>query len=606
MRTTVTDKIGDEYRKWKQGDTVFISAPTGTGKTYFVFNALLSYARETKQKILYLVNRTILKEQLEKEISKLPIQDQIITIELYQTIENCLCSLYRDNNGCYQPKDKNQAKLQAFAREYSYVVCDECHYFLADSNYNTNTWLSYQWVQECLGRRTRIFLSATIGDIQEFILADNEKYPYIKTNIYGFHAKDKLSVGVPQRRETWQYDLDCDYSYVNIEIITKRDKIIDLACEGNKKWLIFVDSIAAGKELRKAIRDRLKKQSVIEDELDTIGDDEVVFLSSSYKREDGDSLDEVLSIKNRYAQSARILIATSVMDNGINLKDAQLKNLVIFADNETEFIQMLGRRREDGNQVNLYILKRTREYFRRRQNGIIWLEKIAVEYWKNTGEAMNGALQAFDERNVQINWDAMNRAEAILVQSESKELLYRLFNEENMYDKLKSAFYAYNGCLCLNQLSLYQMDKLKSFYDQMLTKFDNEGEDAFVKEQLRWLGKKEDEIEGIISENKITAEERSRKEICRLFEEIIDKPLKEEDAIEFKKKVREDLLVLIQSCEKGKEKQTVEGSLKRVDRPISAKNMKFFKENCKLSYIMEVESSKEDSETYYTLRHADV
>lgn len=70
VKNTVTDKIGNEYREWQQGDTVF--------------NTLLSYAKEKDWKILYLVNRTMLKEQLEKEISKRPFNEQIIRVELYQ------------------------------------------------------------------------------------------------------------------------------------------------------------------------------------------------------------------------------------------------------------------------------------------------------------------------------------------------------------------------------------------------------------------------------------------------------------------------------------------------------------------------------------------
>lgn len=62
------------------------------------------------------------------------------------------------------------------------------------------------------------------------------------------------------------------------------------------------------------------------DDPDVADDNEVVFLPSGYKREDRDASVEVLSIKNTDAQSARILITTSVMDNGVNLKDKQLKN----------------------------------------------------------------------------------------------------------------------------------------------------------------------------------------------------------------------------------------------------------------------------------------
>lgn len=612
MKNTVTDKIGDEYREWKRGDTVFISAPTGTGKTYFILNTLLSYAKEKNQKILYLVNRTMLKEQLEKELSRRSIYERIVRIELYQTIENCLCDLYQDNLGLYRFKDENQPILQELAGDYSYVVCDECHYFLTDSNYNTNTWLSYQWVQKWLSKQIRIFLSATIGDIKDYILADDEKFTYQNTNIYSFHIGSTSCQRARQERytrrirDTWQYDINRDYSYLKIETVTRRDKVIDLVCEGNEKWLIFVDSISVGKDLQKKIQERLGMQKKAADEFDILDDDRVVFLSSGYKREHGDSLEEVLSIKNRYAQSARILIATSVMDNGINLKDVQLKNLVIFADNETEFIQMLGRRREDGNQVNLYILRRERDYFRRRRDRIIWLEKIAAEYWKKADEGINEAIQTLVLQGGGVTWEAMNQTEDIFVQSESRELLYRLFNEENMYDKLKVAFYAYKGCLCLNQLSLCQMDKLKNFYDQMVMKFDEEGEDAFIREQLRWLGKQDCEIEGIISEDRKTAEEKSRDKVCRLFDEILDQAMPENAVVEFKKKVKDDLLVLLQSCEECKDKQTVVNSIRKSDRVISAKNVKYLRDNCKLSYVMDVKSNTEDGETYYTLKRSEV
>ncbi len=104
----------------------------------------------------------------------------------------------------------------------------------------------------------------------------------------------------------------------------------------------------------------------------------------------------------------------------------------------------------------------------------------------------------------------------------------------------------------------------------------------------------------------ITAEERSRKEICRLFEEIVDQSMTEDEAIAFKKKVKDDLLVLLQACEESKEKQTVVNSIKKSDRAISSKNMKYLRENCKLPYIMLVKSNAEDEETCYTLKRADM
>lgn len=53
---------------------MFITAPTGSGKTYFILNTLLPYARERNWNILYLVNRKILKEQLEEDVKEIDNQ----------------------------------------------------------------------------------------------------------------------------------------------------------------------------------------------------------------------------------------------------------------------------------------------------------------------------------------------------------------------------------------------------------------------------------------------------------------------------------------------------------------------------------------------------
>ena len=44
MKKYITDEIGEKYKEWGAGDKVFITAPTGTGKTHFILNILLPYA----------------------------------------------------------------------------------------------------------------------------------------------------------------------------------------------------------------------------------------------------------------------------------------------------------------------------------------------------------------------------------------------------------------------------------------------------------------------------------------------------------------------------------------------------------------------------------
>ena len=54
--------------------------------------------------------------------------------------------------------------------------------------------------------------------------------------------------------------------------------------------------------------------------------------------------------------SPQVLISTSVLDNGINIKDRTVKNVVVDVFDKTEMIQMLGRIRvEQGQTINLYL-----------------------------------------------------------------------------------------------------------------------------------------------------------------------------------------------------------------------------------------------------------
>ena len=84
----LSDKIGSEYQSWNKDALVIIKAPTGCGKSHFILNELLDYALMCGRRILYLVNRTILKDQLIKKCneksSELSVRyRQIITIGDY-------------------------------------------------------------------------------------------------------------------------------------------------------------------------------------------------------------------------------------------------------------------------------------------------------------------------------------------------------------------------------------------------------------------------------------------------------------------------------------------------------------------------------------------
>ena len=66
----------------------------------------------------------------------------------------------------------------------------------------------------------------------------------------------------------------------------------------------------------------------------------------------------------------QILITTSVLDNGVNIKDSQVANIVLMTEDEDEFKQMLGRRRfaSENETINIFIFVGKSHLFSKRAN----------------------------------------------------------------------------------------------------------------------------------------------------------------------------------------------------------------------------------------------
>ena len=72
-----------------------------------------------------------------------------------------------------------------------------------------------------------------------------------------------------------------------------------------------------------------------------------------------------LTMANQLA--CKILITTSVLDNGVSIHDSEVGNLVIMTESKVSFLQMLGRiRAENVEYCNLYFVKRDDEIFKKR------------------------------------------------------------------------------------------------------------------------------------------------------------------------------------------------------------------------------------------------
>ena len=190
----IAEKIGDNYQEWKNGDVVFISSPTGSGKTTFILKKLLPYLAEKGQRILYLVNRKALKLQLEIECKDIfGDYAKCIDIELYQSMETIISDNYEYAVNKY--------------RRYFCIVCDEAHYFMMDSNYNTNTIWSYNFIKNELWNKLQIYISATMENIKKFIereMIESVHYTSYWMNQGIFLQKPREMLN----RNIWEYEAD--------------------------------------------------------------------------------------------------------------------------------------------------------------------------------------------------------------------------------------------------------------------------------------------------------------------------------------------------------------------------------------------------------------
>ncbi len=580
----VTEKIGEEYKKWGEHDKIFISAPTGAGKTYFVLHELLPHAESTNKKILFLVNRRLLKEQVKAEIDKLKFeQKNRIRVELYQTLENEMSKMeYKPEQQCMRAAGYDALATYA---DYDYVVCDECHYFFTDSNYNTNTALSYRWIQECFSHKVRIFMSATIKETKAYIEAYDEKRSNERTFIYEFESKISIGRELTHKRESYDYLMDKNYDYVDVHIIKKNEDITELILSDKSKWLIFIDSISHGRILERELKAKFAEEKECEEKGEKKKRGSVVMLTSDYEN-DEEGVEEVERIVNDNKFSAKVLISTPVMDNGVNIKDFELRNIILFADTEDEFIQMLGRKRKDDeeNKVQLYLYKWNKAHFQERCRKIRAIQEIAENYLEIFWRVVKNPLSVCEGDKIRYYCSL----EGSLVYEQHCKFIRNIFRNIIRFEDASRIFLVYEGMLYINLLAFEHLENLSQYYYRIIRRFDEEDEDAFLREQLGWLGIVDAEIERIILDSKLSQLSKDRRTVVEAFNQILNQSMNRDEAIEFKKTICEELVRLAEAAEcDDKKRRNTATTFSKNDRPISEKSMKFLEEFCDIPFILE-------------------
>lgn len=484
-KTKIATVIGDAYKQWQPMDIVSISSPTGSGKTYFILHVLLEWVinedlhNHICHKIIYFVNRKILKKQIEDELNHeiQVILDQYprrlhysdyIQLFTYQEVQERI--KYEGMSSDYKelpvPNHYCPYDIHPHLENYAFVIYDECHYYLADSIFNPETALGFRFLRMRYDMEVQIYMSATIDDIRKYLENQYDKSNMTVPNVMGApHLMSDLSlpfatgirVNYLNSWSTHYYSSPADYRLIKLHSIGDNDEIPYLLTNEkiNGKWLVFVDDKDAGRKLCDSL-----------DENDALTD-RVIFLDAEYenREETSKSVDEIATEK---ASSKHVVICTSVLDNGVSFFDNELRNIVILTDMQDEFLQMLGRKRFDGNKVDLYICKRDSSFFSRRKNAVTVTRNVIDEY-----------------RSYIDTWNAPQSRQ---------HLLNSILKNEHLCISLSKFCYSYIGQLFVSDFSVARLAKMEMFYAEMKSKLE-EDEHFFLATQANWLGKSLDEVD---------------------------------------------------------------------------------------------------------------
>ena len=340
----VNDVLKKEiWQSWKPGEQVFISAGTGRGKNTFIKKELLTQCGN--QKVVIFENRqSLMQQQIFDIISEIdPEALQCISKEnmvKFGAYKNIMIISYQ----CAALKCMlNDMDFRNFCLQARYLVFDEAHYILDDSPYNKGiSFFAQTFLGNFFPNATKIFMSGTMEEIYDYVQYMN-RFPKEPLDIIEKKEEDFFSdnlSGTAWKLENFNsvLSLPTDYSYIKPY---KYKEIKDICYQvsqtsANEKWLVFVESIRDGEELKAR--------------LESICNDSVYFLSADNKNDD-----ENAEIYNKLIRECRfdcrVLIATTVIYNGINVKDSAVKHIVVPFSSMSVVKQLIGRKRIAENET---------------------------------------------------------------------------------------------------------------------------------------------------------------------------------------------------------------------------------------------------------------
>ena len=492
-----------------------LKAPTGSGKTTFFIKDLVPEARRRGQAVLLIVNRCVLTEQLIniylKELGIPPGAIEFPQEGIYPLGDLVVCS-YQYMARRLQDKDTPNIKIGPFeAKEYAFVVCDECHYFIADSVFTTDS-APLVNLPKVFAQSVRIYASATMSPVRNVILKMEqvvdlaENFPYWEISPGFRYARNNMISqiysnynGLLQRAPFFEVmGAEPDYSYLHPRILADGQSLWDDVIEqyeahSLRKAVVFVDSKKHGKDCKEKLNSHGISAAFIVSE------------STSSRSYSMDELDkkvlEEIKTKNRF-ESVSVLIATSVLDNGTNLIDKDITHLYISGTEYMAAVQQAGRVRmyEEGQTLELVIPRRAKSYFSsrisqwNRQENLLdkWLDADAKTredmFWNGELEFLRTKFsynESSHPKNSIFTFASLN-----YYRSDARDTLRRLEGSPDGYVKKALCWFGFNLSDAVDESLCCQSDaieQLQTFLEETASKPLNKESWANFRQQFRLL-----------------------------------------------------------------------------------------------------------------------
>ena len=459
----LTELLEDQYIQWDH-KKIFISAPTGIGKTTFIINRYLNLISirnkkrhlGRKRKLLILCNRRLLREQYWYElIRKFKYYNEVkenVTIATYQSLAKVI-----------------QGDFSRMFIDYEAIVCDEAHYFISDSDFNgLGTFSVLQAIIRAGIEKTLIFMSAT----------PNPAFDEIKRTLDDCKTHMMYEEDVEVSNE-WFEKIDCnyidreDYSHIHPIIYPNDETLIDKIANTSGKTIIFIEDKMRGEHLKQMLIDTKK-----------IHNHEITILNADNLEEDVNS-ELVASLTIKHVLPTKILITTAVLDNGVSIHDENVRNVVVETESEVSFKQMLGRiRTESITGIDLLFVEKNSNFYKKR---MLKLE-AEVDFFKNL---INQRKQDITS-SIYEAWNINNNKDETSMLIKSVIFVNPAANYYNNTDFLSRHKKTRSMESAINMFAFRKISDLYITVSLLYTEAVKDSKYAILKE-LEWLGISRDE-----------------------------------------------------------------------------------------------------------------